>query len=491
MTGMTGMRDRGSRPPRRLVPKAFKVLALAAALTATMSLTLGGVASAAGSGTPAKPATHTAGTCHSTSIKVRGTGVPAVDRRHLQEAIKIGESSGQCVLLLGHFNVGFCVLCIKITGPVTLTGEADPTGPSPNPAGQTVLRATGGLGSLAVNEPPDAPAGLVRVSDIWLTGNTLIGLAIINFYRGTLLIDHNRVTDIRERARFRFGIGGSTDVFPPSHVLTGNLIARDNYVNTTGRPFVPGDDNGIAIQGTTFDTIDYSHNTIITKGESLEIENSTDRTVRVDGNTVVTQSRVNSAFAKVVNTVGYPKLHGGHPAALKFAGNDVANFSITNNNITAGGGSNTIVCIMQYMRDPGTSVHQHRFTLISGNRCAMHRIFAGLLGGWAGERPFFPQGTLDDAVVAHNTFSGTADFGITMMDFTVPAAPSNNLVNTSNADVFTGNDLSAFSSIKGGASLYFGPSTHNNTFIGNPHGPVVNLGKHNHIVINSKHRPHL
>jgi hypothetical protein len=469
----------GSRARSRLLPRTVKVLVLAVVMAAAMSLPMASVASAAGRGTPA---THTGGVCTGPTITVRGTSVPAVDRRHLQEAITLGEQNGQCVLLLGHFNVGICVLCIKITGPVTVSGEADPTGPSPSPDSQTVVRATGGVGSLTVNEPPRAPAGLVRVSDIWLRGNNLIGLALVNSYRGTILIDHNRVTDLSEKGRFRFGIAGSPDILPPSHVLAGNLIVRDNYVNTTARPFLPGDDNGIAVQGAKFNTIDYSHNTVITKGESLEIEASTARTVRVDSNTVVTQSRLNSKFALVVNTAGFPRLHGGHPAALKFAGNDVANFSITNNDITAGGGSNTIVCIMQYMGDASTSVHPDRFTQISGNRCTMDGIFAGLLGGWAGQPPFFGQGTLDDAVVDNNTFTGTADFGVIMADFTVSAAPANSLLNTSHHDVFARNNLAAFTTIKGGAALYFGPSTHDNIFIGNPHGRVINLGKNNRII---------
>jgi hypothetical protein len=481
---MTGMRDRENRPPRRILPRSFKVLVMTAVLTATMSLTLSGVASAAGTGTLARAATYSAGTCEGPSIKVQGTGIPILDQRGIQQAITLGESTGQCVLLLGHFNLGFCVLCISITGPVTVTGEADPTGPSPNPASQTVVRATGGLGSLQVNEPPDAPPGLVRVSNIWWRGMKLVALTLRNFYRGTILIDHNRITNISPRLHFRVGIAGTPLIIPGSHVLTGNLIVRDNYVNTTATPFpVQGDDNGIALQGTTFNTVDWSHNTVITKGESLELEGTVGQSVNIDDNTVVTDFRANSVVSRVVNTVGYPKLHGGHPAALKFAGNDVANFSITNNDITVEGGSNTSVCIMQYMGNPSTSVHPQRTTQISGNRCTMQGIFAGLLGGWAGELPFFPQGTLDNAVVTDNTFSGTADFGLTMMDFTVPLAPENNLANTSHGDLFAGNDLSAFTPINGGASLYFGPSTHDNTFTGNPHGPVVNLGTNNHIVI--------
>lgn len=129
-----------------------------------------------------------------------------------------------------------------------------------------------------------------------------------------------------------------------------------------------------------------------------------------------------------------------------------------------------------------TSVHQRRSTLISGNRCTMSGVFAGLLGGFAGNGSAFPQGSLDDAVVTNNTFTGTADFGITMMDFDFPLLPANNLVNKAHGNVFRGNDMSGFTPINGGASLYFGPSTHDNVFVGNPNGPVVDLGTHNAIV---------
>lgn len=474
--GVAGLRS--NCRPGRLLPRALRVL-VAVVMTAAMSLSFAGVASAARPGAPAGAGAHPAGACHGAVVKVRGTGVPAVDRRHLQQAITLGESSRQCVLLLGHFNVGFCVWCISITGPVTLSGQADPAGPSPDPRQQTVISATGGVGSVSVDEPPGARAGLVRVSDLWFRGTNLIGLTMRNFYRGTLEIDHNRVTDIAPVAGFRFGIGGGTDVTPGSEVLAGKLIVRNNYVNSTaGRPPLL-DDNGIALQGATFSTINLLHNTAITDGESLEIEDSTGSDYNVSGNVVSTTSHLNSRIAQLVDTVGFPRLHGGHPAALKLAGNDVARVTIENNNVTLGGGSHTMVCIMQYLAGPSGPAAASS-TRISGNSCTMRHIFAGILGGWAGSGQFFPPGPMDNATVTNNTLTGTASFGISMMDFTVPAAPANNLVNTSNGNVFTRNDLSHF--IPGVASLYLGLSTHNNTFIGDPHGPVINLGKHNHIV---------
>jgi hypothetical protein len=421
-------------------------------------------------------------TCGQPAVEVHATGTPRVDRRNIQHGIDVGEVTGRCVVLVGQFDVGVCVFCLEITGPVTLSGRGDPTVPNPNPRDVTVVQARGGVGLLKVNEPADAPAGLVRVNNIWWRGSTLIGLTMQNFHRGTLQFDHNRVTDVRERARFRFGIGGSTQILPGSEVLTGDLIVRDNYVDTTTNPFIPGDDNGIAMQGVAFDRIDISGNTAITNGESLEIEASTGSSVTIEGNLVSTTRRIDSIFAKVVDTVGFPRLHGGHPSALKMAGNDYEEFTIADNAVTVGGGSSTAVCIMQYMADPSQSAHASRTTRIVGNECRMDRIFAGVLGGWAGELPFFPQGTLDDAMVQGNLFTGSAAFGITMMDFVVRAAPANDLVNTSHGNQISDNDFTQFAPSR--ASIYFGASTHDNSFVGDPHGPVINLG-HNNTVVTS------
>ena len=461
---------------RRSVRLLAVTVVTALLIAPTASVSFAGAASATGS----QPPPGGGRACRGPSIQVSGTGVPILDRRRIQQAIIAGEATGRCVLLLGQFNVGFCVYCLQITRPVTLMGQADPTGPSPNPRALTVVRATGGVGLLAVNETPAAGSGLVRVSNIWWRGASLGALAIQNFYRGTLQLDHNRITDVSERLRFRFGIVGA-GLLPGSHVLRGSLAIQDNYVDTTTNPFLPGDDNGIAVVVTTFDTIDISHNTVITKGESIEIEGNTGgSSYNVSDNIVSSSSRFDSAFANIVDTVGYPGLHGGHPAAVKLAGNDVGRVTIDNNVITSGGGSSTMVCIMSYMADPSESVHTTRFTDISGNRCTMSGIFGGLLAGWSGERPFFPQGSLDNAIIRNNTFVGTASFGITMMDFNVPLAPANDLVNTSNGNVFAGNDFSSFTPSV--ASLYFGASTHDNVFTGNPHGAVINLGTNNHIV---------
>jgi len=469
---------------------------LAVIMTATFTLaalaTSAGAAHAAVAGHAAKPAASAAPAWHNggcgqlPTVRVQATGIPVQDRSDLQLAVDTAQAEHGCALLIGHFNLGKCLLCVRITAPVTVSGLVDPN-QDPNSSNNTVVSTTGGEGSFLVNEPSTAPAGTIEFTDIWISRVTTFGFLMANVYNGNVKFLDNRVTNIRGGV-FRVGIGGSGEipiVAPLQRSMTGQFIAEGNYINTLAVPFpTGGDDNGIAFQGTRFTTMNFLNNTVITRGESLEIEKSVGQTYRIIGNTVVSRYRRNSPFAEAVVTVGYPRLHGGHPAALKLAGNDVANFYILDNNITAGGGSNTLICIMQFMSE--TSIHRHRFNVISGNHCTTKGIFADLLGGWSGERPYFPQGTLDDAVVTDNTFSGTADFGITMMDFRVPAAPSNNLVNTSHGDLLACNNLSDFTAIKGGANLYFGPSTYDNTFIGNPHGPVVNLGTNNRVIITGK-----
>lgn len=476
------------RPRSGWLANARKLAVVATAVITLATMTVGTMAATASSAVAASPAASPAlrgpganGGCGQLrTVTVRGTGIPAVDKRNLQRAINAAQAEQGCALLIGHFNLGICVLCVQITGPVTVSGQADPT-QSPNRPNVTVVSTTGGLGSLVVNEPPNAPNGTVEVRDIWIKGSTEFGLGMQNFYRGKVEYFQNRVTSIRELARFRFGILGTTKILPGFKVLTGSsLVVADNYVDTTALPFLPGDDNGIALLAVDFNTIDYSNNTVITKGESLEIENSVGSSYTIADNTVSTQSAKNSIFSAPVETVGYPRLHGGHPASLKLSGNDVARFSIINNTITDGGGSNTIVCIMQYLSP--TSVWAHRTTQISGNRCTTKGIFADLLAGWSGELPFFPQGSLDNATVTNNTFTGTADFGVAMLDFKVPLAPANNLTNTSSNDVFAANYFTGFTPIRGGASLYFGPSTQDNVFVGDAHGPIVNLGKNNTIL---------
>ena len=153
------------------------------------------------SSTQAMPANR----CGPASTRVVGTGRPLVDRRNLQNAIDDAVAQGNgCVHLLGQFNVGVCFKCLKVTGPVTIAGQADPTGPNPRPLALTVVRATGGVGLLDVDESPSAANGVVEIRDVWWRGSDLSALSVDAFYRGELHFIRNRITDIRSRLGQRF-----------------------------------------------------------------------------------------------------------------------------------------------------------------------------------------------------------------------------------------------------------------------------------------------
>ena len=183
----------------------------------------------------------------------------------------------------------------------------------------------------------------------------------------------------------------------------------------------------------------------------------------------------------LVETVGYPRLHGGIPATIALRNTDFSQTFIRDNTVTTGGGTTTADGIL--FDYPLTSVHPSRMTTVTGNRFHADGIYAVMQLGWFGLTPLLPKGTLDNAQVTDNTITGTAAFGIAALDlrFRVPRLSVGDLANTSNNNAFRHNDLSGFSPSK--ASLYLGPSTHDNSFRGDPHGPVVNLGTNNHIVL--------
>ena len=460
---------------RRLAAALIGVLTLGAGLVGVPAATAGAAVAA----TPAGSPSASAGCGRLDTVKVYATRSPSLNRRAIQEAIVTAEGRRNgCALLIGHFNLGFCVLCLTVTGPVTVSGQADPTGSFPDRNGLTVVSARGGSGWLQVNEPPDVPTGVVQIRDIWWDKANGFGLAVHNSYRGTVEFIRNRITNIRDpRGPFRGAIGAGNGI-PGTEVLEGSVVVQDNYIDLTTTPRAPVNDNGIAFFNSHFTSIDISHNTSITTGDSVEIEGSVGSSYNVSDNTIVTKYAGNSPFARVVVTVGYPGLHGGDPNALKMAGNDAARTIIRDNKLTVGGGGPTSTCIEAFQVAP--SIHPTRLTEISGNRCTMSGIFAGLLAGWAGLLPTWGPGTLDNAIVTNNIFTGTAAFGIAMLDFKYPVFRFNSLVNTSHGNVFRDNNFSAFTASQ--AALYLGPSTHDNLFVGSLRGTIVNLGTHNVII---------
>lgn len=307
-------------------------------------------------------------------------------------------------------------------------------------------------------------------------------MSISSFYGGSVLLLHNRITDVRERLGQRFAI--SSNGLLGSTVQGDYLAVQGNYIDTvSGGVFIPillGDDNGIAFLGTRFDSVDITNNTLITNGEN-EYELTGGSRLNFSNNVISTTKRFDTAsILNLVATVGYPRLHGGLPASIAMRDDDFADTTIQNNDIDTRGGATFSDCML--LSYPVASTQSSRSTTITGNRCDMGGIFAGMQIGWFGATSLLPSGIFDNAVVARNTFTGTASFGIAALDYRyrLPFNVPGNLNNTSNHNLFSNNDFSTFTPSQ--ATLYLGPSTHDNTFIGDPHGPVVNLGTDNHIV---------
>ena len=397
-------------------------------------------------------------------------------------AIDNAEANGHgCVLLSGHFNLGVCFTCLTVTGPVTIAGQADPTSTNPNPRRLTVVGATGGLGLLNVDEPENARSGVIEIRDIWWRGSTSSALKISNFYRGSIEIISNRITNISPFLGQRFPIYG-TAVVPGKTVRGDTLDVEGNYIDVG--IYVPiglGDDNPISFLGCYFNTVNITGNTLLSRGET-EYELTSGSVLNISNNTIVETKHLETAgILKLIQTVGYPGLHGGLPTALALRDDDFTDITVRNNDITSVGGAPSTDCML--LEFPLHSVHPSRSAIITGNRCDMQGGFAAMQLGWIGlQVANFNPGIFDNAVVNNNTFVGTASFGIAALDLRilVPRLAKNSLINTSNNNVFANNDLSHFTASK--ASLYLGPETYNNTFIGNPHGLVVDKGTGNRII---------
>ena len=159
-------RDRRLRAGRTLAVGLAAVVTLAAGSAGASATTATSVVAAirtASLSTADVTASGVGGGCGGRPVvQVHGSGVPVRDKRNIQWAIVSAEGRSGCVLLLGRFNLGVCVFCLVVTGPVTVSGQTDPTGPSPERQGVTVVSTTGGVGSLVVDESPNAPGGWSR-----------------------------------------------------------------------------------------------------------------------------------------------------------------------------------------------------------------------------------------------------------------------------------------------------------------------------------------
>jgi hypothetical protein len=425
------------------------------------------------------------------TIDVQAKSIPAKNRSNIQKAINKGQKTGKTVRLFGQFDLGFCFFCLRITAPVSIVGQADPTGPNPDPRQMTVLTSVG-LGPILIAEGEGSPVGVTSIQDVWLRGGGLAAIGVGNHDNdGLVRLARNRVTDLAPFGGFRFGLAGGIEIYLRNLlpgvadelgklVLRGDFLAEDNYVDTIGVPMVLGiDDNAIATGKNNYDTITYRNNTMISIGESSEVEfNSGGSSIVIEDNTIKSLSFEPGQSFLATRAVGLPGIvRAGHPDGINMKGVDTRSVVIRNNDIETRG-RRTGLCIMAWHSE--TSTVGARSLVIENNRCNMDGQFTGIMVGWSGEDPFFPPGTLDHAVIRDNEISGNARFGIAFPDFVVPIAPGNNLTNTATGNVMLGNDLTGLQTTT--AALYFGPSTTNNSFVGAFNGAVLDEGTGNTVV---------
>ncbi|MGB5812692.1 MAG: hypothetical protein WBG86_19315, partial [Polyangiales bacterium] len=413
----------------------------------------------------------------------------------LDEGVLLGNGR---VRLVGEFDLGggYCNGCIRIRGPVIVQGTGDPSGDAtPKKRDVTIINAGNpdekniSLTPFTIDWDIDYFDTPLIVEKLWFNGGFPSAI-IMEQTRGTVKLLNNRVTGLSQIGEvsdnpdalfpFRFGMAGA-GFGPLSGQFHGKFHAVGNYIHNPIRNFSQGDDNGVAISATNFDFVEISHNTLITRGEAVEIENNIAPGGRIEviGNKIRTNAAI-SNFAKWTfmppPETGWPYPtgeSGGHPACIKVTGGDVAQLIVEDNDVET---SNypSVVCIMV-----GLSNDDSR-TVIRNNRCSMDGSFAGILAGWAGEIPFFPPFFLHNALVEKNVFEGTPRFGIIFTDWTFDGPGPNDanaLINTGNHNLFRWNDMSRLHATD--ASLVFWDHTSENVFFGNPNGTVINTGTNN------------
>lgn len=411
-------------------------------------------------------------------ITVVGSGRPRLDVANLNQGIQQGEQTGKTVQLVGHFNVGdTCNFCVKIEGPVTIVGTGDPTVAAPRPSEVTIIEGgTLGLATsiFTVLLPQNARPGAVNVSRLW-------------FDKGHA--DQITVRSTNTNTTLRFSYLRATNVTPIAHRLDAIILASSvgrgvsvrgqiqidhNYFDIPHPPvlrFV--DENPVAIAFDDFSKITIVDNTFISRGEAeIEFSRNPDATVLYARNYLV----MNAPPSPVARFLagGLP----GYPAAIKIAASPARQIQVLDNYVLAYG-SNLGVCML--VTSPQTPEGNLTQTLIKGNTCDLVGSGMAIAGGFP-----FPGGSLQNAIVVDNTFRGSARWGIGFVDFIArPGIPrAFTLKNEGHDNVFSNNDMSKL--ITTTAALQFGPSTHDNLFVGNIsrfNGKVVNRGKHNTIII--------
>jgi hypothetical protein len=504
--------ENGARLRRCLVRCAVATLVITAGLGASPAL-----------------AVQSAPSIASAHIIVTGTGIPGVDRANLTRALA-RIAPGGTISLRGRFRLSAaCVLCLRVTKPVTIEGTGDPAVPNPDRRKVTIVE--GGLSPIAIDQQQP---GTIRITKIWFRGQ-LAGCVTARQSLTRLELVGNRATNITPLfiplyGQLRFVFGSATvllsDVPPAAAVsaaaevpeigrldrrlqrlgapgaanipalerkfpgvsalftgqgrrrLVGDLIISDNYVDLLhhpGRiPFLFGDDNVIGLtRGTAYSRILVAHNYLVSKGEE-EIEGARGADARY---TVVSNVIRERATPSIEGILVPP---GGHPAALKMTGIQ-AGAVVVGNDIEVSGVPQGVAALFG-STDPNSAwrIERNRF----GSR-GQRVLF---MGGYVAFPGAFPAAYLRNALVAGNVFAGNPRVGMWFDNLHWRLiAPNSGLINRANHVRIVRDDFSALTSSR--AALLLGPSTHDNVFIGQPNGPVINQGTNNRIVITHRASP--
>jgi hypothetical protein len=427
-------------------------------------------------------------------ITVVGTARPEKDVRNINRAIRQAGKNHKTVRLVGHFDVGdLCVACIRITKPVTIVGTGDPTVPNPNEATTTIIE--GGRQGLAivpflVFKPGD---GEVNVSRLWFRNMTEGQLWLQGTSEGSKVrFSYNRFTELRPAftPSLSFPMAGGwsiekkddddgedPDVEPgdlDDVSPEGEWQIDHNYADVIRHPFF-GDQDCIATAHWSFSKVTITDNTLKCDQDVVELEGG----INPDAEILIARNDIVQSAAPSPEGILYPP--GGHPEAIKVITNLASSVRVIGNEIDSiGTHTDTAVCIL--FASPQGSPPPFGSNVVADNTCNMSGVTAGLLAGYTQAGAFYsPAGTMQNTLVIGNTFRGTAKFGIAFLDYAAPPGfgPEWGLVNDGNGNVFVGNHLSG---LVAPVALQFGAATHDNLFVGDPGGPVVDLGTNNVVV---------
>lgn len=492
-------------------------------------------------------------------VFVLGTGVPKLDRQRIRSAVDRVAPFGT-VALAGRFNLGLkCVLCVRLTKPMTITGVGTR---NPAWAGRPrpwqVTRIQGGIAPFWVNQQTSGPAirrPAIRVQNLWFrrqVGSPIVATRSLD----RLEFVNNRVSNIEPIVlatnQFRFGFGSANirtqdfgrllpgglgagaeeeaeapledeepleedppleeyveddeplederlgdpaeelqeapgaatieeleQKYPGIEPLTssdpfrleGALVLRGNRIDLLTRskfPFVFGDDNAVGIAGCQYSSISIEQNYFASRGE-MEIEGceGSGARYRVAGNTV----RMNGS-SSTENTIS-ANFVGGHPAAIKTVGNPgEVSLEVVDNDVTVTGTRAGVAVLAGTSNPDAVTLYARNTIRTDGQRTAF-------LGGFPGIPGFFPASSLQNAQIRDNTFLGTARTAIGFRD--IRWLLTQNLVNRANRVDIRRNDMTGLT--VSGPALRFDPSTFDNTFAGNPNGPIDDRGTNNTITV--------